>query len=175
MADNPVDVRKTQPAPVSASSTDPWRVLRNEMDRLFDRFSSGFGMPSVRRMFDWEPGFRETSFGFSAPVADVSEDDKAYKICAELPGLEAEDVDISINNDTLIIKGEKRQEQERKEQNYHMTERSYGSFQRAFTLPDGVDRDKITADLKQGVLTLTLPKSAEAQKPVKKIEVKAAG
>lgn len=176
MADTPIDVKKTQsaPAPVPATS-DPWRVLRNEMDRLFDRFSGGFGMPSFRRMFDWESPFQGSSFSVSAPAVDVSEDEKAYKICAELPGLEAKDIDIQINNDMLTIKGEKRQEQERKDQNFHMTERSYGSFQRSFALPDGVDRDKITADLQKGVLTLTLPKSAEAQKPAKKIEVKSQG
>jgi HSP20 family protein len=173
MATNTIDVKKATPAPVPAA-TDPWRVLRGEVDRLFDRFSGGFGVPSLRRMFDWEPAFGETQFGFAAPVVDVSEDDKSYKICAELPGLEAKDVDISIAGDTVLIKGEKRQEQERKEENYHMTERSYGSFQRAFALPEGVDRDKITADLSKGVLTLTLPKSAEAQKPAKKIEVKSA-
>jgi HSP20 family protein len=73
-----------------------------------------------------------------------------------------------------MIKGEKKQEKEQKDQNCHVTERAYGSFQRALTLPDGVARDKIAAELSKGVLTLTLPKTVEAQKPAKKIEVKAA-
>jgi len=82
--------------------------------------------------------------------------------------LEAKDLDVSIAGDTLLIKGEKRQETEQKDKNYHVTER-------AFALPDGVARDKITADLSKGVLTLTLPKTAEAQKPARKIDVKATG
>jgi HSP20 family protein len=89
--------------------------------------------------------------------------------------LEAKDLDVSIAGDTLLIKGEKRQETEQKDKNYHVTERAFGSFQRAFALPDGVARDKITADLSKGVLTLTLPKTAEAQKPARKIDVKATG
>jgi HSP20 family protein len=173
MASTPVEVKKATPAPVPVP--DVWRTFRSEMDRLFDRFSTGVGMPSLRRMFDMEPAWRfESSFNFAAPAIDVSEDEKAYKITAELPGLEAKDLDVAIVGDTLMIKGEKQQEKEQKDKNYHVTERAYGSFQRAFALPDGVARDKIAADLSKGVLTLTLPKTIEAQKPAKKIEVKAA-
>ena len=143
------------------------------MDRLFDRFGSGFGFPSLRRMFDMEPSWRPaSSFSFSAPAIDISEDDKAYKISAELPGIDAKDIDVSVSGDTLVLKGEKRQEKEEKNKNYHFSERSYGSFQRSFQLPLSVDRDKVAADFSKGVLTITLPKTAEAQKPQKKIEVK---
>ena len=72
----------------------------------------------------------------------------------------------------LVLKGEKRQEKEEKDKNYHFSERSYGSFQRAFELPESVDRNKVAADFSKGVLTITLPKTAEAQRPAKKIEVK---
>ena len=172
MASTLVEVKKATPAPTT--TPDVWRSFRSEMDRLFDRFSAGFGMPSLRRMFDMEPAGRfETSFTFPTPAIDVSEDEKAYKITAELPGLEAKDLDVSISGDTLTIKGEKQQEKEQKDKNYHVTERAYGSFQRAFALPEGVERNKIAADLSKGVLTLTLPKTAEAQKPTKKIEIKA--
>jgi HSP20 family protein len=170
MADNPVEVGKTALAP----TVDPWRSFRHEMDRLFDRFAGAFGMPSLRRMFDWEPMRYESSFSFAAPSVEVAEDDKAYKIAAELPGLEAKDVEVSITGDTLVLKGEKKQETEKKDKNYHMSERAYGSFQRTFALPEGIDRDKIAAGLAKGVLTITLPKTAEAQKPAQKIEVKAA-
>jgi HSP20 family protein len=174
MANTLVEVKRTSPAP--APVPDIWRSFRGEMDRLFDRFFSPYGMPSLRRMFDLDPGWRfDTSFSFAAPAIDFSEDDRAYKITAELPGLEAKDLDVSIAGDSLLIKGEKRQETEQKEKNYHVTERAYGSFQRAFALPDGVARDKIAADLSKGVLTLTLPKTAEAQKPAQKIDVKASG
>ena len=144
------------------------------MDRLFDRFASGFGFPSLRRMFETEPWRPISTFRFSVPAIDMSEDDKAYKISAELPGLDAKDVDVLISGDTLVLKGEKRQEKEEKEKNYYFSERAYGSFQRAFELPAGIDRDKISADFAKGVLTITLPKTPEAQKQQKKIEVKSA-
>jgi HSP20 family protein len=171
MADAPVEIKKA-PA-TEAPVPEVWRPFRSEMDRLFDRFAGSFGFPLLRRMFDIEPAGR-TSFTFSAPAMDMSEDDKAYKISAELPGLDAKDVDVTISGTTLLLKGEKRQEKEEKEQNYYLSERIYGSFQRAFELPASVDRDKIAADFSKGVLTITLPKTPAAQKQQKKIEVKSA-
>jgi HSP20 family protein len=171
MADAPVEIKKA-PA-TEAPVPEVWRPFRSEMDRLFDRFAGSFGFPLLRRMFDIEPAGR-TSFTFSAPAMDMSEDDKAYKISAELPGLDAKDVDVTISGNTLLLKGEKRQEKEEKEQNYYLSERIYGSFQRAFELPASVDRGKIAADFSKGVLTITLPKTPAAQKQQKKIEVKSA-
>ena len=167
MADVPVEVKKAPPA--ETSTPDVWRSFRSEMDRVFDRF----GFPSLRRMFDIEPSWRSASpFNFSAPAIDMSEDEKVYKISAELPGIDAKDIDVSVTGDMLVLKGEKRQEKEQKDKNYHFSERAYGSFQRAFELPGGGDRNKLTADFSKGGLTITLPKTAEAQKPTKKIEVK---
>ena len=171
MAQTPVEVKKTTPAP--ARAPDVWRSFRSEMDQLFDRFSSGFGFPSLRRAFEVEPAW-ESSFSFSAPAVDVTEDDKAYKITAELPGIEEKNIDVTVSGDMLTLKGEKHYEKEEKDKNRYMSERAYGSFQRSFLLPDGVERDKIAADLAKGVLTITLPKTAAAQKPQKKIAVKAA-
>jgi HSP20 family protein len=169
MADVPVEVKKTAP-PAQTNVPDVWQSFRNEMDRPFDRFGGGFGFPSLRRMFDIEPAWR-SSFTFSTPAIDMSEDEKAYKISAELPGIDAKDIDVSVSGDMLVLKGEKRQEKEEKDKNYHFSERSYGSFQRAFELPESVDRNKVVADFSKGVLTITLPKTAEAQRPAKKIEV----
>ena len=123
-------------------------------------------------MFDLEPKF-ETTFSFAAPAVDITEDDKAYAVTAELPGIDEKDIDVNVTDDLLILKGEKHQEKEEKTKNRHVTERTYGSVQRAFTMPDGVDRDKIGASFTKGVLTVTLPKTADAQKQQKKIEVKA--
>jgi HSP20 family protein len=170
MAEVPVEVKKAPPA--QTNLPDVWQSFRNEMDRLFDRFGGGFGLPSLRRMFDVEAPWR-SSFSFSMPAIDMSEDEKAYKISAELPGMDSKDIDVSVTGDTLVLKGEKRQEKEEKDKNYHFSERAYGSFQRAFELPASVDRGKIAADFSKGVLTITLPKSAAAQQPTKKIEVKA--
>jgi HSP20 family protein len=172
MSETKVEVRRATPA--RAAPPDVLRSIRGEFDRMFDRFAE-FGMPSLRRMFGMEPFRRwEGTLGLAAPAVDMSEDDKAYKITAELPGVEAKDVEVSLSGDMLLFKGEKQQEKEEKAKNYYLSERSYGSFQRAFELPDGIDRDKVSADYSKGVLTITLPKTAEAQKQSKKIEVKAA-
>ena len=171
MPDVPVEVKKAAPA----TAPDAWQSLRSEMDRLFDRFAGGFGfgLPSIRRLFDVEPASRGGSaFSFSAPAIDMTEDDKTYKITAELPGLDRKDLDVAVSGDMLTLKGEKRFETEEKDKNRYLSERAYGSFQRSFALPDSIDRDKITADLAKGVLTITLPKTADAQRPQKKIEVK---
>ena len=129
MAEVPVEVKKAPPA--QTTLPDVWQSFRSEMDRLFDRFSTGFGFPSLRGMFDTEPALR-SSFSFSTPAIDMIEDEKAYKISAELPGIDAKDIDVSVSGDMLVLKGEKRQEKEEKDKNYHFSERAYGSFQRAF-------------------------------------------
>jgi len=111
MADVPVEVKKAQPA--QSTLPDVWQSFRSEMDRVFDRFGSGFGFPSLRRMFDMEPAWR-SSFSFSTPAIDMSEDEKAYKISAELPGIDAKDIEVSMSGDTLVLRGEKRQERKRR-------------------------------------------------------------
>jgi HSP20 family protein len=176
MANIPLDVKKAA-APVPAASTfpDAWKAFRQEIDRLFDRFDGGITFPSMRRMFDVEPFWRaEAPFGANLPAVDVSEDDKAFTITAELPGLDEKDVAVSVADDMLTLKGEKRQEKDEKDKGYHLSERSYGLFRRSFHLPEGVDQEKIAANFAKGVLTLTLPKSEKAQKKEKKIEIKAA-
>ena len=142
----------------------PWRPfggelssLRREMDRMWDRF---FGeAPLARRIGEeWWPS------------VDVSETKDNLVVKAELPGLEAKDVDVSISGDILTIKGEKKKEEEEKDEHHHYVERYYGSFQRSFRLPSNVKSDKIDASFDKGILKVTLPKVEEAKK--KKIEVK---
>ena len=135
------------------------------MDRLFDRFSKGFGIPA------FEPFFSRDA-DFAAPAVEFAEDDKAYTVTAELPGIEEKDVDVTVSGGALTIKGEKKKEREEKDTNYYRSERSYGSFQRAFSLPEDIDKDKIGANFAKGVLTVMLPTSAEEQMS-QKIEVKA--
>ncbi|HEY7580840.1 MAG TPA: Hsp20/alpha crystallin family protein [Acetobacteraceae bacterium] len=171
MANTPVEVKQTAPAQTGAP--DAWRSFRTEMDRLFDRFASGWGMPSLGRMFDTVPTFRsESSFSIPSPAVDITEDDAAYRLTAELPGMSEKEIEVVVSGDTLTLKGEKKQEKEQKEKNFYLSERSYGSFQRSFYVPEGVDRDKIGADFSKGVLTITLPKSARSVEQRKKIEVK---
>lgn len=104
------------------------------------------------------------------PALDVAETDDEYVVKVELPGVNRDDVQITVREDTLTVRGEKKQENETKKSDFHRVERSYGSFQRSFTLPTTVKTDKIDATYKEGILTITLPKAEEA-KP-KSIDVK---
>lgn len=166
---------KTESGP-SERSTGEWRPmanLRREIDRLFDDFGWGTARRRPgRTLFDVEPFWRgELSFG-KAPAVDLAEREKEYEITAELPGLDENNVEVKFADGLLTIKGEKREEKEEKKKDYYLSERRFGSFQRSFQLPDTVDADKIEARFKNGVLTVTLPKSPEAQKREKKIAIK---
>ena len=110
----------------------------------------------------------------AAPAVDISESDKAYEITAELPGMDEKDIEVKVVNGNLMIKGERQEQKEEKQKDYYLHERRFGSFERHFQVPEGADADKIEASFKKGVLTVTLPKKPEAQKPAKKIEVKTA-
>ena len=141
----------------------PWRPfgelgsIRSEMDRLWDKF---LGETPFARNFteEWSPS------------VDISETKDSFVVKAELPGLEAKDVNVSVSGDLLIIKGEKQREEEEKDEHHYCAERYYGSFQRVFQLPTSVQGDKIEATFDKGVLRITLPKVEEAKK--KEIEVK---
>lgn len=170
MAETQIDVKKTQAAKPQAPEVR--RHFHSEIDRLFDFFDD-FRFPTMRSFFDAEPRW-PARFSLKVPAVDVVEDDKAYKITAELPGIDDKKVEVASDGDVLTIKGEKSQEKEEKDKNYDPSERSYGAFERSFRLPEDVDRDTIEATFANGVLTVTLPKSATAQKSAKKIEVKAA-
>lgn len=170
--------QETKAAPQSRGAAPLWQpfdTLRQEVDRIFDDFTRGLGrFPFGRRMFDIEPLMRfEGPAVLAAPAIDVVEKEKEYVISAELPGLDENDVDVSVSDDMLTIKGEKKEEKEEKAKNYYVAERRYGSFQRSFQLPTGVDSEKIDASFQKGVLTVTLPKTPEAQKKEKKIAIKA--
>jgi len=153
----------------------PFESLRREVDRLFDDFAGGiWRSPFGRSFFDIGPALRTQSVMPAIPAVDVTETDKAYEIAAELPGMDEKNIEVKFADGVLTIKGEKREEKEEKNKDYYLSERSFGSFQRSFQVPSGVDTDKIDASFKNGVLTVTLPKSTEAQKAEKKITVKAA-
>jgi len=125
-------------------------------------------------LFEIEPFWRrEVSFGV-APAVDVVEKEKSYEITAELPGMDEKNIEVRFADGGLTIKGEKQEEKEQKERGYYLRERHFGSFERCFVLPEGIDTDKIEASIESGVLTVTLPKTPEAIKPERKIEVKAA-
>ncbi len=168
---------KRERAAGTASALESWQPLeslRQEVDRLFDDFGRGFWQPFGRSLSVMEPFWRREPKWSMAPAVDVVESDKAFELTAELPGMDEKNIEVKVVDGSLSIKGEKKEEKEEKKKDYYLQERRFGSFERRFELPDGIDTDKIEAAFKKGVLTVTLPKKPEAQKPAKKIEVKAA-
>jgi len=160
---------KTEKANAAPTTWAPFENLRREIDRLFDDFDGGFWrapfrMPHGTRSITWP----------SMPAVDFTDTEKTYEITAELPGIDEKNIEVKVANGVLTIKGEKHEDKEEKQKDYYVRERNFGSFERAFQVPDGVDADKIEANFKKGVLTVTLPKTPEVQKAAKKIDVKAA-
>ncbi len=156
--------RDEKKVPVKREEQEPFYALQRNMNRLFDDFFNGFNLAP----FD---AFGE-SFGAFSPRVDVSESDKEIKVAAELPGLDENDIEVSLSKNVLTISGEKKEKKEDKGQNYYRVERSYGSFRRSIPLPVEVESDKVEATFKKGILTVNLPKTAAAQKQAKQIFVK---
>lgn len=170
MTKTSTEISKTpaQPAPWPGL----WGSFRNEIDSLFHRFDNGFGAPAMRSLIDIGPFWGRTADTIF-PAIDVVEDDQAYILSAELPGLDDKSVTVSVVGDMLVIKGEKSEETEEKDKSRYLSERSYGCFERSFRLPDSVDQDGIAAQFAKGVLKITLPKTKSAAAS-KQIEVKSA-
>jgi HSP20 family protein len=159
------DLSKSEPRTVPTRSVyEPFTALRTEMDRVFDAFlGRGFGQ--------W-PGLSGVAAQATVvPSLDVKETATELVVEAELPGLDEKDIAITLNNGVLTIKGEKKSEHDETKGGYHIKERSYGSFQRALQLGDGVDFDKAKALFEKGVLKVTLPKRAEAVAAEKRIPI----
>jgi len=132
--------------------------MRRDMDRLWGSF--------------FQRGVRRTDEDAEwLPSLDVAETKDEIVVKAEVPGMDPKNIDISLSDGLLTIKGEKKQEREEKEEDYHLVERSYGTFTRSIRLPKEVRRDKISASYKNGVLKVTLPKSEEAKQKEIKIKV----
>lgn len=171
MAPTPVEVKKSEragppwvPEMWQTGLTEPeaWRSFSSEMDRLLERFI-GHRAPHVPRVF-----------GARGPAVDVSEDETAWRLKADLPGLAETDIEVVVSGERLTLKGDKRCEQETGGRNYYISERSYGGFTRSFTIPGSVDHDRIEATLAHGVLTVTLPKRPGIEAAERHIEVRAA-
>lgn len=140
---------------------DPFRELAAMHERL-NRLFEDFGREEdVTLSGDWIP-----------PVDIYQNDQHEVVLKAELPGLRREDIDVRIENNTLTLKGERRQEKEIKKDRYHRMERTYGSFTRSFTLPSNIDTDKVRAEYKDGILTVTMPLREEAKPKQVKVEVR---
>jgi len=151
----------------------PFGSLRRQIDRLFDDLDTGFwNSPFRRSAFDVVPFARHETWA-GVPI-DVAEKDGEYEITCELPGMDEKDIEVKFSNGTLMIRGTKKETKEETKKDYFVSERRYGSFERAFVVPEGVDFDKIGATFNKGVLTVLLPKTVAAQKQEKKIAIKAA-
>ncbi len=137
------------------------QVLQQEMNRMFDHFFRGDIL---------DDGTSLTQLW--VPAVDIHESEDAFIITAELSGIKKNDVKITVDNNVITIRGEKKNEQETKSVNTHRVERSYGSFERSFTLPKSVKADAIDARFDDGVLTVTLPKTEEAKQKLIEVKVK---
>jgi HSP20 family protein len=153
------------PVPVSAAGeheplSHPLLSLHREMNRLFDDVFRGFGVPTFG-------GGLER--GISWPHVELGETDKEIRVAAELPGLDEQDVELTVDEGALTLRGEKRSEVDDQERGY--SERSYGRFERRIGLPKDIDRDKVTATFKNGLLTVVLPRTEAVNENVRRIPV----
>ena len=177
MADkkNEIEVKREPGRAVEAAVPDwePIRSLRQQIDRLF----ADFDWPDLR--LAWQrKGLMAPQvwpdFGIAMPAVDMVERNGGYELQVELPGLDEKQIEVKLSNGMITIKGEKSSERVEDEADYHLRERSFGSFQRSFRVPATVDADKIKARFDKGVLKVALPKSAAAIQEERKIDVKAA-
>jgi len=152
--------RRASRALASVFGTDPFRTLQKEMDELMDQFSLRWGGDG--RMIE----------GMSIPAIDISETDSEVRLTVDVPGMKAEEINVDVSGQTVRIRGEHKEEKEEKGRTYHRIERRSGSVYRSVDLPCAVKEDKVSAEYKDGVLTVTLPKSEAAKSH--KVEVKAA-
>lgn len=150
------------PAPYREDEQSPFLTLHREMNRLFDDVWRGFGGPlsAGARPFGWTTGW---------PEIEVSETEKAVRVTAEVPGLDEKDVEVLLEDGVLTLRGEKRSELEDKER--HFSERFYGRFERRIPLGAEIEDDKASASFRNGVLTIELPKSANARSKAKRIQI----
>jgi HSP20 family protein len=142
---------------------DVFSAMRTEMDRELERFEHGW--PRMQTLF-------QRAGGITVPELDVRENSDSIIVEAELPGVEEKDISITFSNGVLTIKGEKKHENEEQGENYHLSERSFGSFERSIRLPDTIDDAKVEAKFDKGVLKVTATKKPEAVKAERKIEIR---
>jgi HSP20 family protein len=156
--------RKDEPAEVKGAEQNPIAALQRDMNRAFESFWS-----QASRSFGGLAGS-----GDGVPRLDVVETDNGVEVSIELPGLDEKEVEVTLTDEALTIRGEKKIERREEKRGYYVSERSYGSIYRSIPLPAGVDSDKAEATFRNGVLTVRLPQSPEAKAKVKKIAVKSA-
>ena len=171
----PVRTGRAERRTPAYGASHPLDQLRTEIDRLLSDFLHGYWhVPFRRAAVDVEPLWRGDITLGTTPAVDIVDKDDCYKLTAELPGVDEKQVEIGFRNGTLTIEGKKDESAENAKQDHFVSERHYGDFHRTFRVPDAVDADKIEASFKNGVLSVTLPKTAEARRKQKKVEIKGA-
>lgn len=159
-----MDFKSLMPFARGEQNEDPFGSMRRELDRVFDTMTRSMSLA--------RPAM---GLGAMAPRLDVKDTGPAIEIQAELPGVEEKDVELQFAGGMLTLRGEKKQEREEKEKGYYLMERAYGSFMRQIPMPVDIDEAKITASFENGVLSVVLPKSAEAAGKTKKIPIGKSG
>ena len=149
----------------------PLASFHREFDRLFDDLLQGFGRSPLGRDL---PGWPAMARNILKPTMDISSAEKEYTVTVEVPGVKEDDIQLELADETLTIRGEKKQESTANDKRYYCVERSYGAFQRVLSLPEDVDQDGIQAAFKNGVLTITMPRRALPEAKVRRIAVKKA-
>jgi HSP20 family protein len=162
-------VRNLLPEIARKARTDvdhPFYSLQREMNSLFDSFFRGFDLAPR--------GLSAGPMGIFTPSVDVKENEKEFIIKAELPGVEEKDIDVTVTNDSVTIKGEKKEEKEDKDKNYYYMERAYGSFSRVIPVDAEIESDKAQASFKNGILDIKIPKNQSAKAKGTKVAIKTA-
>lgn len=150
-------IAKRQPSDFTDQLIEPFTQLRHEVDRLFESFP--FRLPTLK-----------LGRFASAPALEMTESDKSYKVTAELPGIDPDNVEVTVEDGVLRIAGEKKEQREENERGYRLSERSYGAFERLVELPAAADGEKVDAKFKNGVLTVAIAKN-ESRSNVRKISI----
>lgn len=164
---DPTTLPEKERSRLSEQFLEPFHRLRGEMDRLFDEFPSRW--PAIH--------LPERFAGLSAmprPAVEMTEKPDGYRISIEVPGIEPEAIDLQVEGDTLMLRGEKQSERDEQEEDYTFSERSYGAFERRIALPADALREEVEARAKNGVLTIRIPREAKPEKSSRKIDIKSA-
>lgn len=175
----PAEPDASQDTGVAERTWGPLWNIRDEIDDLLEDLNAGSFFAPLRRRRKGQ-GRRISGalpeFTWKVPVLDVIDKEDELKLSAELPGLTEDDIDLRVSDSMLTLRGEKKEDREEgdKEGDYYLSERRFGAFERSVRIPEGIDRSKIEATFKNGVLTVRLPKTPEARAPAQKIDVKPA-
>ncbi len=169
--------KKTESPPATQTRQHPLLDLRQEVDSLFDNFFSSFSLgPFGRYGAEFDPfrrlGTALTSGRGFMPSADVTETDKEFRVSFELPGMDEGDIELSLRDGQLVVKGEKKEEKKTDDEDRHLMERHYGSIYRSLPLPKGVDEESVEATYEKGVLEVTLKKTETPEKTGKTVKIK---